>query len=98
MGCKITSNKMTGVFVRDGGNAVLRDNTVSGNGDFGVALLVRGGGALAGACSLRTLGGAQACGGWGPKGQGSNCLLGWATEVAGPTAGQSPQLGARPAL
>ncbi|GBF95641.1 hypothetical protein Rsub_08623 [Raphidocelis subcapitata] len=39
MGCTISGNKLSGVFVRDGGNAVLRDNTVANNGEFGVALL-----------------------------------------------------------
>ncbi|KIY96613.1 hypothetical protein MNEG_11348 [Monoraphidium neglectum] len=39
MGCAIKSNKLSGVFVRDGGNAVLRDNTVVDNGEYGVALL-----------------------------------------------------------
>jgi parallel beta-helix repeat protein len=42
MGCTISANKLSGVFVRDGGNAVLRGNTVSGNGDYGVALQVGG--------------------------------------------------------
>jgi len=41
MGCRIRDNKLSGVFVRDGGNAVLRDNAVANNGEFGVALQVR---------------------------------------------------------
>ncbi|KAI8471833.1 MAG: hypothetical protein J3K34DRAFT_415855 [Monoraphidium minutum] len=39
MGCTIRSNRLSGVFVRDGGSAVLRDNAVLDNGEYGVALL-----------------------------------------------------------
>lgn len=52
MGCTIKSNRLSGVFVRDGGNAVLRDNTLTDNGEYGVSLMVRRrgpGGCLGGA-------------------------------------------------
>jgi parallel beta-helix repeat protein len=39
MGCRISGNKLSGVLVRDGGSAVLRENTVERNGEYGVALL-----------------------------------------------------------
>lgn len=39
-GCNVSGNKASGVVVRDGGNAVLRSNTVTDNAEFGVALLV----------------------------------------------------------